>query len=101
MMGPPPEARRRSRGRTPPAPADHQAGHPASMGCDSRILNNSLYSLQGGSNTLLLRHLIAAHVRRQGAVMEPAIRNRRRRALLVDDDTSSLRDYVRELTAAG
>ena len=33
--------------------------------------------------------------------MEPAIRNRRRRALLVDDDTSSLRDYVRELTAAG
>ena len=33
--------------------------------------------------------------------MEPAIRNRRRRALLVDDDTSSLRDYVRELTGAG
>ena len=32
--------------------------------------------------------------------MEPAIRNRRRRALLVDDDTSSLRDYVRELTGA-
>src|SRR5437879_6944786 len=45
---------------------------------------------------------ITVHVRRQGeADMEPATRHRRQRALLVDDDTSSLRDYVRELTTAG
>jgi chemosensory pili system protein ChpA (sensor histidine kinase/response regulator) len=33
--------------------------------------------------------------------MEPVIRNRRQRALLIDDDTSTLRDYSRELSDAG